>query len=372
MTDWLEATRAATFNVPDFKFADGGNLDLRLQYRTLGVLSPDRTNAVLMLHGSTGGGSQFLQPTTADFLFGAGQPLDVGKYFIILPDAIGHGGSSKPSDGLEIAFPRYCYADIIGPQHRLVTKGLGLKRLRLVLGTSMGGMQTWMWGARYPEMMDALMPIASLPQRVSGRNLLWRRLLIKIIQLGEDERRGASSPQPPSLGLAWNLFELMVGSPARLTTAFAGPGEADNHIQNIAEEALKVEKVNDVIWEFDASRDYDPSPGLGLIRAPLLAVNFADDELNPVELGGLERAIAQVKYGRAVTVPVGPKSCGHQTLRIAEVWQDYVRQLLKSDGSKGTERYDHKPDGTRGLLSDARFAIHAVRPGLQSPPGRFA
>ena len=164
----------------------------------------------------------------------------------------------------------------------------------------------------------------------------------------------------------------MVGSPARLTTAFAGPGEADNHIQNIAEEALKVQKVNDVIWEFDASRDYDPSPGLGLIRAPLLAVNFADDELNPVELGGLERAIAQVKYGRAVTVPVGPKSCGHQTLRIAEVWQDYVRQLLKSHGSKGTRRYDHKPDGTCGPLSDARFAIHAVWPGLQSLPGRFA
>ena len=329
MTDWLKTARAASYTVPGFKFADGGELDLRLHYRTLGVLAPDRGNAVLMLHGTTGSSTQFLQPTTADFLFAAGQPLDVGKYFIILPDAIGHGGSSKPSDGLEAAFPRYCYADIVETQHLLVTKGIGLERLRLVLGTSMGGMQTWMWGERYPEMMDALLPIASLPERVVGRNLLWRRLLIKIIEFGDDARRGASTPQPPSLGLAWNLFHLMVGSPASLATAFAGPSDADDYIQRAAEDALKVEKVNDVIWEFDASRDYDPSAGLGLIQAPLLAVNFADDELNPVELGGLERAIAQVKLGRAVTLPVGPKSRGHQTLRIAETWQDYVSQLLR-------------------------------------------
>ena len=329
MTDWLKTARAASYTVPGFKFADGGELDLRLHYRTLGVLAPDRSNAVLMLHGTTGSSTQFLQPTTADFLFAAGQPLDVGKYFIILPDAIGHGGSSKPSDGLEAAFPRYCYADIVETQHLLVTKGIGLERLRLVLGTSMGGMQTWMWGERYPEMMDALLPIASLPERVVGRNLLWRRLLIKIIEFGDDARRGASTPQPPSLGLAWNLFHLMVGSPASLATAFAGPSDADDYIQRAAEDALKVEKVNDVIWEFDASRDYDPSAGLGLIQAPLLAVNFADDELNPVELGGLERAIARVKLGRAVTLPVGPKSRGHQTLRIAETWQDYVSQLLR-------------------------------------------
>jgi homoserine O-acetyltransferase/O-succinyltransferase len=328
MTDWLTTAHAATFTVPGFKFADGGNLDLRLHYRSLGALAPDRSNAILMLHGTTGSGTQFLQASTADFLFAAGQPLDIGKYFIILPDAIGHGGSSKPSDGLEAAFPRYCYADIVEAQYRLVTEELGLVRLRLVLGTSMGGMQTWMWGERYPDMMDALLPIASLPERVGGRNLLWRRLLIKIVQFGEDERRGASAQQPPSLGLAWNLFELMVGSPASLTTAFAGPGDADNHIQSVGEEALKQKKVNDVIWEFDASRDYDPSASLGLIQAPLLAVNFADDALNPVELGGLERAITQVKYGRAVTVPVGPESRGHQTLQLAEIWQDCVRQLL--------------------------------------------
>jgi homoserine O-acetyltransferase/O-succinyltransferase len=305
-----------------FKFAESGELDLRLHYRTLGVLAPDRGNAVLMLHGTTGSSMQFLQPSTADFLFAADQPLDAGKYFIIFPDAIGHGGSSKPSDGLETTFPRYCYADIVEAQHRLITDGLGLTRLRLVLGTSMGGMQTWMWGERYPDMMDALTPIASLPEPIVGRNLLWRRLLIKIIQLDENERRSDSTQQPSTLGLAWNLFELMVDSPARLTTALAGPGDADKHIESIAKEALKVEKANDVIWEFDASRDYDPSAGLDLVQAPLLAVNFADDELNPVELGGL--------LGNTIvslTVPCG-------------------------------------------ALSDARFAIYEVRPGFQSLLGR--
>ena len=322
MTDWLETAREAEYTVPGFKFADGGELDLRLHYRTLGVLALDRGNAVLMLHGTIGSSKQFLQPSVADFLFAADQPLDAAKYFIIFPDAIGHGGSSKPSDGLGAAFPRYCYADIVEAQHRLVTAGLGLKRLRLVLGTSMGGMHTWMWGERYPDMMDALLPIASLPERVDGRNLLWRRLLMQIVRLGDREGTAA-------LGLAWNLFRLMVDSPARLSGAFASPADADNHIRGIAEEALKVEKANDVLWEFDASRDYDPSAGLGLIDAPLLAVNFADDELNPVELGGLERAIAQVRRGHGVTLPVGPNSRGHQTLAVAEAWQDYVRQLLR-------------------------------------------
>jgi homoserine O-acetyltransferase len=326
--DWLTEARTATHTVPDFKFAEGGTLDVRLHYRTLGVLAPERRNAVLMPHGTTGASRQFLQPSTADFLFAEGQPLDVSKYFIIMPDTIGHGGSSKPSDGLETAFPRYCYADIVDAQHRLVREALRLQRLRLILGTSMGGMQTWMWGERYPDMMNALLPIASLPERVSGRNLLWRRLLIKIVQLGQDEQRGVSARQPSSLGLAWNLFELMTGSPAHLDKAFAGPDDADKHIRIVAEDALKVEKPNDVIWEFDASRDYDPSAGLGQIEARLLAVNFADDELNPVDLGGLERAIKQIKCGHAVTLPAGPKSRGHQTLRVAEVWQDYVQQLL--------------------------------------------
>ena len=204
MKDWLETAREADYTPPGFKFAVGGELDVRLHYRTLGALAPDRGNAVLMLHGTVGSSKQFLQPSVADFLFAPDRPLDAGKYFIIFPDAIGHGGSSKPSDGLETAFPRYCYADIVEAQHRLVTAGLGLKRLRLVLGTSMGGMQTWTWGERYPDMMDALLPVASLPERVDGRNLLWRRLLMQIARLAR--RTAASTERPTSLGLAWNLF----------------------------------------------------------------------------------------------------------------------------------------------------------------------
>jgi homoserine O-acetyltransferase len=258
-----------------------------------------------------------------------------------------------------------------------------LERLRLVLGTSMGGMHTWMWGERYPDMMDALLPIASLPERVVGRNLLWRRLLIKLVQVGEDERRGASTQQPPSLGLAWNVFELMVGSPASLTSVFGGPGDADNHIESVAEEALKREKANDVIWEFDASRDYDPSAGLGLIQAPLLAVNFADDALNPVELGGLEGAITQVKDGRAVTVPVGPKSRGHQTpagcrglaglcaataatdgtgcteALAARIWTRMTHRLQRI-ANQGADR-GGQPNPLHGGISNARVAVPGFR-----------
>ena len=336
MTNWMEIAREADFAASAFKFADGSVLDLNLHYRMLGTLSASRDNAVLMLHGTTGNSKQFLQPATAEFLFGKGQPLDAGKYCIILPDAIGHGGSSKPSDGLEAAFPRYCYADIVAAQHLLVTEGIELSHLRLVLGTSMGGMQTWMWGASYPAMMDALMPIASLPERVAGRNLLWRRLLIQIIRLHEFERDSSRLQQPHSLGVAWNLFRLMVESPARLSEALTGPVEADAYIGKIADEALKVERVNDVIWEFDASRDYDPSRCLGLIEAPLLAVNFSDDELNLVELGSLDRAIRYVKRGHAVTLPAGPDSFGHQTLGHAAIWHDYVRQLLQKTEETST------------------------------------
>jgi homoserine O-acetyltransferase/O-succinyltransferase len=329
MTKWMELAREADFAASAFNFADGSVLDLNLHYRTLGTLSASRDNVVLMRHGTTGNSRQFLQPTTADFLFGKGQPLDAEKYCIILPDAVGHGGSSKPSDGLDNAFPRYCYADVVAAQHLLITEGLGLSHLRLVLGTSMGGMQTWMWGVEYPDMMDALMPIASLPERVDGRNLLWRRLLIQIIRLNEVEGHSSLPQQPPSLGIAWNLFRLMVESPARLSEALTDPLQADAYISKIADEALSVECVNDVIWEFDASRDYDPWPRLGSIKAPLLAVNFADDELNPVELGGLERAIGHVKRGHAVTLSAGRDSFGHQTLAHAAVWHDYVRQLLQ-------------------------------------------
>jgi len=208
--------------VHDFVFDDGENLaSLKLHYLTLGKPRRDAsgaiTNGVLLLHGTAGSSADLVTACFFDALYGAGEPLDLSHYFLVIPDVIGAGDSSKPSDGLRAHFPRYGYKDQVRAQHLLLEQ-IGIKHLRLVFGTSMGGMQTWMWGERYPEMMDALLPIASLPERVVGRNLLWRRLLIKIIEFGDDARRGASTPQPPSLGLAWNLLELMAGSPARVPT----------------------------------------------------------------------------------------------------------------------------------------------------------
>ena len=308
-----------------FAFADGGRADLRLAYRTLGALAPDRGNAVLLLHGTLGSGQQFLQPAFADALFGPGQPLDVREHFIVLPDAIGHGRSSKPSDGLGEAFPRYGYADMVAAQHRLVTEELGLRRLRLVMGASMGGMQTWMWGARHPDIMDALMPVASLPERITGRNLLWRRLLLHMARLGGAGQPGAP---PRGLGLAWVLFQMMAGSPARMAERLGTPEQADAFIQSVAEEALGREHLLDVVWEFEASRDYDPAPDLGRIRAPLLALNFADDAVNPAELGALDRMIAQVPGGRAVLLPATAASQGHQSLSDPALWKEHLRGLL--------------------------------------------
>ena len=331
--DWQHASSEGSITANGFEFADGGRADLRLAYRTLGALAPDRGNAVLLLHGTVGSGRQYLQPAFADAMFGPGEPLDIREHFIVLPDAVGHGGSSKPSDGLGSAFPRYGYADMVAAQHRLVTQGLGLRRLRLVMGASMGGMQTWMWGGRHPDMMDALMPVASLPERITGRNLLWRRLLLHMARLGEGGSEVGPPGSPRGLGLAWVLFQMMAGSPARMAERLGSPEEADAHIRAVSEEAPGREHLLDVVWEFEASRDYDPAPVLGRIRAPLLAVNFADDAINPAELGVLDRMIAQVPGGRAVLLPATGASKGHQTLSEPALWKEHLRELLHRSGA---------------------------------------
>jgi homoserine O-acetyltransferase/O-succinyltransferase len=323
----------ADFFIKNFQFASGEVFpELKLHYRTLGKPAYDEEgnvkNAVLMLHGTTGSSEQFTAPETANFLFLPGQPLDPSKYFIILPDAIGHGGSSKPSNGLRTQFPRYTYHDLVKAQHSLVTECLRIRRLRLILGTSMGGMQTWLWGEKHPEMMQALMPVACFPERVKGRNLLWRRMLINIIRQDPAYRKGEYAEQPPSVGIAWGLFSLMVDSPLHLQEAFADASAADATVQQIFLTGLKEQDANDVIYEFDASYDYDPFPELEKVTAPLLVVNFADDGLNAAELGIAEKAVQKVKHGRAVLIPMGPKNRGHQTLRVAEVWSQYVARIL--------------------------------------------
>jgi homoserine O-acetyltransferase/O-succinyltransferase len=328
MTNWTSKAEPGRHTISDFPFGDGRRLDVTMAYQTLGSLDARAGNAVMLLHGTTGSGRQFLQPSIADFLFQAGQPLDVARFFVILPDAIGHGLSSKPSQGLGPDFPRYGYADIVEGQHRLLAEGLGIERLRLLLGTSMGGMQTWMWGERYPEAARALMAIASLPERITGRNLLWRRMLIRLIEADPGYAAGRYDQQPAGVGHAMALFQLMTGSPAHLAAELRSVDAADAQVSRAERKALDSEDANDVVWEFDASRDYDPAPELHAIRAPLLAVNFSDDELNPVELGGLEQAIAKVPHGRAVTLPASRKSRGHQTLHVAELWRDHVAELL--------------------------------------------
>lgn len=328
MTDWKSQAKPGRHTVSGFRFDDGRSLDLTLAYHTLGSLDADAGNAVMLLHGTIGSGQQFLQPSIADFLFKSGQPLDVSRFFVILPDAIGHGGSSRPSDGLGPDFPRYGYNDIVTAQHQLLVHGLGIVRLRLLLGTSMGGMQTWMWGERYPQMAQALMAIASLPERITGRNLLWRRLLIHMIESDPGYADGTYDTQPAGLGHAMALFHVMVGSPRQMASDLRSIEAADIRVNQTETTVLENEDANDVIWWFDASRDYDPEPALHSIHAPLLAVNFEDDALNPSELGVLERAVAQVPHGRSMMLPVGPQSRGHQTLHVAERWRDHLAELL--------------------------------------------
>jgi homoserine O-acetyltransferase len=328
MSDWKSEAKLGRYTASGFRFDDGHTLDLNLAYHTLGSLDADAGNAVMLLHGTIGSGQQFLQPSVADFLFNPGQPLDVSRFFVILPDAIGHGESSRPRDGLGPEFPRYSYGDIVTAQHQLLVDGLGIERLRLLLGTSMGGMQTWMWGARYPEIAQALMAIASLPERITGRNLLWRRLLIHMIESDPGYANGRYDAQPAGLGHAMTLFQVMVGSPRQAASELPSIQAADARLDQIETAVLENEDANDVIWWFDASRDYDPAPGLHAIQAPLLAVNFEDDLLNPAELGGLERAIVEVPHGRAVTLPADPHSRGHQTLHLAARWCDHLAEFL--------------------------------------------
>ena len=317
----------------DFHFATGEMLpELRLHYRTLGTPESDAQgivkNAVIVLHGTVGSGAEFLHPEFAGELFGAGAPLDAARYYIILPDAIGHGRSSKPSDGLRSHFPHYGYRDMIEANYRLLTERLKVNHLRLVVGTSMGGMHTWMWGELYPEFMDALMPLASLPAQISGRNRVWRRILVDAIRNDYEWHGGDYVAQPPSLRTAAEMLFLMGSSPALRQQQMPTFAKSDIALNDFVADALKTADANDLLYKFEASRDYDPGPELEKIRAPLLAINTADDLINPPELGILEHEVKRVPKGRAVVIPAGPKTRGHGTLAYAAVWKGYLEQLL--------------------------------------------
>ncbi len=323
------------FIVRDFRFASGDTLpELKLHYTTLGTPRRDATgnvvNAVLLLHGTTGTGKNFLVPSLADELFGKDQPLDASRYYIILPDGIGRGGSSKPSDGLHARFPRYGYNDVVEAQHRLVTEGLDVRHLRLVLGTSMGGMQTWMWGEKYPEMMDALMPIASLPVQISGRNLLMRKVVTEAIRRDPAWQEGEYREQPTLFTVVVPEQQFMASSPAKLQQLAPTRADAVALYDKLVETAHKSLDANDYLYWFESSFDYDPEPGLGRIKAALYAVNFADDAINPAELAILERLTPTIPGARYVVIPASERTQGHQTLTLAAVWKPYLIELLQS------------------------------------------
>ena len=320
------------WNVPDFTFRSGETLArLRLHYITLGSPARDGDgrvrNAVLILHGTGGTGRNFLASEFGGELFGKGQPLDATRYYIILPDAIGTGSSSKPSNGLRMKFPHYRYDDMVRAQYLLLRDGLNVDHLRLVMGTSQGGMHSWLWGATYPGFMDALMPLASAPVEIAGRNRMSRTMAIEAIKNDPDWKNGEYKTQPKGLIAARNIRSIMTGSALQSQKENPTAEKADRALEAMAEAALSGD-ANDTIYHYEASTGYNPSPMLEKIQAPLFAVNSADDEINPPELGILEREIKRVKRGRYILIPLSSETRGHQTYNRAGLWKNYLLELL--------------------------------------------
>ncbi|HEY3602923.1 MAG TPA: alpha/beta fold hydrolase [Chthoniobacterales bacterium] len=336
------------FVLHNFKFTSGETLpQLRIHYRTLGRPVKDghglTTNAVLIMHGTTGSGAQFIRPEFAGELFGSGQPLDATKYFLILPDDIGHGKSSKPSDGLHAKFPQYGYRDMVEAEYRLLTEGLGVNHARLIMGTSMGGMHTWLWGEIHPDFMDALMPLASLPTQISGRNRVWRRIIIDAIRNDPGWQGGKYKVQPPSLRTAAEMLWFMSSNPVLRQKEAPSLTKTDELLDKFVNQYVKTADANDVLYALAASRDYDPAPNLEKIKAPLLAINSADDLINPPELGILETAIKRVPKGRAVVIAYSEKTRGHGSHTVADLWKSELLQLLKRSEPLSVDKRGDKP-----------------------------
>jgi homoserine O-acetyltransferase len=324
----------ADFVVKDFHFQSGETLpQLRLRYTTFG--SPRRdgaghvTNAVLIMHGTGGEGHSLIRPEFSGELFGPGQLLDAGKYFIILPDDIGHGHSSKPSDGLRAHFPKYDYADMVEAEHRLVTEGLHVDHLRLVMGTSMGCMHTFMWGEAWPGMIDAMMPLACNAVQIAGRNRLWRDMEIDAIESDPDWKGGDYTTEPVrALRTALDITLIAGSAPHQMQKAMPTRNAADAYLQRAMTQRLPQLDANDELYQVASSRDYDPSAGLGKITACVMWVNSADDFINPPELGLAERQVKEIKHGRFVLLPIGPNTHGHGTHTYAVAWKSYLAELL--------------------------------------------
>jgi homoserine O-acetyltransferase len=318
-----------------FTFTTGETLpELRIHYRTIGTPRRDASgrvvNAVLILHGTGGTGGAFLSRTFGGQLFAAGQLFDATRYFIVLPDGIGHGGSSKPSDGLHAHFPKYTYDDMVRAQHLLLTEGLKVNHLRLVLGTSMGAMHCWVWGEMFPDFVDGLVPLASLPVQIAGRNRVMRTMIMDSIR-NDPAWHDGEYTEPPKAGLigAENLLLMMTSSPLQWQKQHPSRDEADRWYEDTAARAVKTTDANDMLYQFNSSREYDPSPNLEKITAALLAINSADDQVNPPELGIMEKLITRVKRGKFVLIPTSDQTRGHGTHSLPSVWGTYLESFLK-------------------------------------------
>ena len=318
----------------DFRLHTGEVIpELRLHVTTIGAPTGE---PVLILHGTAGSGTGLLSNDFAGELFGPGQPLDASRYYVILPDALGAGKSAKPSDGLRAKFPRYNYDDMVEAQFRLVSEGLGVRHLRLVLGNSMGGMHTWIWGTRHPAFMDALVPMASQPTEMSGRNWMMRRMLIDSIRKDPDWNGGNYTTQPRGLRMANVYFGIATSGGSQAHYKAAPTREKADKVVDDRLAAPFNADANDFLYQWEASGDYNPSPNLGRIEAPLLAINSADDERNPPDLKIMERELKRVKDGRLYLIPASEDTRGHGTTGLAKLWKQQLLDLLASAPRRGS------------------------------------
>ena len=328
------AATEGDFVIHNFQFHSGESLpELRLHYTTLGKPVRDAaghtTNAVLILHGTGGTGHQFFAPQFAGVLFGPGQLLDASRYYIILPDGIGHGKSSKPSDGLRAHFPQYDYDDMVIAHYRLVSEGLGVNHLRLVMGTSMGCMHSFMWGEMYPDFMDALMPLACLPVQIAGRNRIWRKMVMDAIREDPEWKGGEYKEEPKqALRTALDLLLIAGSAPIPMQKTMPTREDADKYLDDYFHARFGALDANDLLYQVNASRNYDPSQQLGKIKAPVMWINSADDFINPPELGIAEQEIKKIKNGKFVLIPASENTHGHGTHTWAEIWKQYMADLL--------------------------------------------
>jgi homoserine O-acetyltransferase/O-succinyltransferase len=328
------------YTARDFKFGDGGTLPaLKLHYRTIGTPQRDASgmvrNAVLILHGTGGTGQGFLSPTFGGELFGAGQPLDASRYFIVLPDGIGHGKSTKPSDGLHARFPKYTYDDMVRAEHQLLVDGLKVDHLRVVLGTSMGAMHCWVWGEMFPDFVDGLVPLASAPTQIAGRNRVMRKMIMDAITNDPHYSHGDYTEEPhDGLVSAVNILMMMTSSPLQWHKNGPTRDAADKWYEDQIRTRVAATDANDMLYQFNASRDYDPSPNLEKIRAAVLAINSEDDVVNPPELGLMEKLMPRVKRGKYILIPTSDRTRGHGTHSIPAIWGHDLADFLGELGTR--------------------------------------